>query len=197
MNPNKKTDSERVRGEGFMLTITPKSIVTVLNGIWKITLLIILFLSMNALFDIANMTYFAITGGETPNGARVPSVSLTSTEWYKQRVFGKVDDVNKLFTLDLSNYIVYFRQDNCSFCEQAEAEIVKWLEAGNDSKVSFIFVDMASNAHLWSEDPNFVTIADPSNFYIAGTPTFLHKKPDGTFEVGVGPEFLIDIFKGY
>lgn len=195
---NKKEDFSKHKDDSGSIVITLKMVGQFFNGVWKIALLIVMFMSMSALFDIADMTYFAITGGGNPTANNNTSeTSLTSTDWYKQRLYGKVDDVNKLFNLDYKNYIVYFRQDGCSYCAEAEAEIVKWLDAGNDSVVQIVFVDMATNPQLWSEDENYVPVADPNNFFVPGTPTFLHKKTDGTFETGVGPQYLIDIFNSY
>lgn len=188
-----ETPSEK----GFTVKITFKLVGKILNGFWKVAILVMLFMSTTALINLADMTYFAITGGDTNNPNNPNKPSLTSTDWYKGKVYGQVDDVNKLFNLDFKNYIVYFRQDGCKFCEEAEAEIVKWLEAGNDSVVNFIFVDMANNAQLWSKDDTYKPVANPDNFYVVGTPMFLHKKPDGTFEVGSGPQFLKDIFSSY
>lgn len=146
---NKKEDFSKHKDDSGSIVITLKMVGQFFNGVWKIALLIVMFMSMSALFDIADMTYFAITGGGNPTANNNTSeTSLTSTDWYKQRLYGKVDDVNKLFNLDYKNYIVYFRQDGCSYCAEAEAEIVKWLDAGNDSVVQIVF-------EIWLQILNF------------------------------------------
>lgn len=84
------------------------------------------------------------------------------------------------------DYFLYFHQDNCSACMEANAYILSYYN---------ITVSKDSKEYIYDSKPIYFVTPETSNelftkFNIENTPTLIHMKKDKEIERGIGVEYV-------
>lgn len=103
------------------------------------------------------------------------SKPFVETEFYKEHLID-VSTIEQLKEYSGKKATVFlFVMDGCTYCEQEEKVIRKYV--GDDWQFDLYFVDVNKNNEWWSVPENYndgdALEQDLTNFYVSGTPTYL------------------------